>query len=117
MTISSLGNSTIDVPIEHLDYGYVGKCKNARELERILEILRSGKEGMYPQLIDFTEKKLKEVFPKRYVRLYVIDGGFHLNVNDLYGSLYSKLLIPKPSRATATLEEKQQIDLDLTVSN
>lgn len=29
-----------DVPVEHLDYGYVGKCKDARELEEIVKILR-----------------------------------------------------------------------------
>ena len=29
-----------DVPIEHLDYGYISKCKNSKELEKILKVLR-----------------------------------------------------------------------------
>lgn len=29
-----------DVPIEHLDYDYIGKCEKASEVESILKILR-----------------------------------------------------------------------------
>ena len=29
-----------DIPIEHLDYDYVGKCSSASELEEILKALR-----------------------------------------------------------------------------
>ena len=28
------------IPVEHLDYGYIEKCKNARELEKIVQVLR-----------------------------------------------------------------------------
>ena len=28
---------------------------------------RSGKEGYYPELVEFTEKKLQEIHPKRFV--------------------------------------------------
>lgn len=28
------------IPIEHLDYRYVEGCKNAKELEKILKVLR-----------------------------------------------------------------------------
>ena len=28
------------VPIEHLDYRYIGECKNGKELEKILRVLR-----------------------------------------------------------------------------
>lgn len=52
------------VPIEHLDYRYVGDCKNAKELENILRVLRSGEEGFYPELIEFTEERLRKVDPK-----------------------------------------------------
>lgn len=43
---SSLQNSstTIDyygkVPVEHLDYDYIEKCKDAKYLEKILNMLR-----------------------------------------------------------------------------
>lgn len=52
------------VPIEHLDYRYIGQCKNGKELEKILKVLSSGEEGIYPDLIEFTEKRLEEVSPK-----------------------------------------------------
>ncbi|XP_078383577.1 sperm-associated antigen 1-like [Oculina patagonica] len=57
-------NTTSGVPIEHLDYGYVGECKNSKELEKILKVLRSGDEGYYPELIEFTEGRLRKVNPK-----------------------------------------------------
>ena len=28
------------VPIEHLDYGYVRSCRNVKEVEKILRVLR-----------------------------------------------------------------------------
>lgn len=51
------------IPIEHLDFDYLRKCENVRELERIIEILRSGEEGYYPDLTNFAVDKLKEVDP------------------------------------------------------
>ncbi len=35
-----LGGSNTTVPIKYLDYGYVGECKNSKELENILKVLR-----------------------------------------------------------------------------
>ena len=32
--------SGTDVPIEHLDYDYIGKCEKASEVETLLQILR-----------------------------------------------------------------------------
>lgn len=29
-----------DVPVAHLDYGYIRECKDASEVEKILQILR-----------------------------------------------------------------------------
>ena len=28
------------VPVEHLDYGYIEKCKDVKHLEKILRVLR-----------------------------------------------------------------------------
>ena len=67
-----------DVPLEHLDYGYISECTSAKEVEKLLKILRcvracgcihsqtavpvcalrSGREGVYPDLIKFTEDRL-----------------------------------------------------------
>ena len=34
--------SGTDIPVEHLDYDYIGKCSKASEVEKLLEILRWG---------------------------------------------------------------------------
>ncbi|XP_078664760.1 sperm-associated antigen 1-like isoform X1 [Branchiostoma floridae x Branchiostoma belcheri] len=52
-----------NIPIEHLDYKYIEGCENPRELEKILYELRSGDEGIYPELISFCEKRLEELKP------------------------------------------------------
>ncbi|KAH8250066.1 hypothetical protein KR026_004672 [Drosophila bipectinata] len=52
-----------EIPINHLDFGYVEKCTNAREMEKIVHILRSGEEGYFPDLLRVSEDKLKELKP------------------------------------------------------
>ncbi|XP_048590640.1 sperm-associated antigen 1 isoform X2 [Nematostella vectensis] len=58
------GTTKAGIPLHHLDYKYVGSCSDGKELEKILKVLRSGEEGTYPELIEFTEKRLEEVMPK-----------------------------------------------------
>ena len=29
-----------DIPITHMDYGYIEQCKDVKELEKILKVLR-----------------------------------------------------------------------------
>ncbi|XP_035386796.1 sperm-associated antigen 1-like [Electrophorus electricus] len=53
-----------EVPVEHLDYGYIEKCVDLKYLEKILKVLRSGKEGIYPHLIEFCEKHIEKLDPK-----------------------------------------------------
>ncbi|XP_074510626.1 sperm-associated antigen 1-like [Sebastes fasciatus] len=61
-------SSTVDyggkVPVEHLDYDYIGKCKDAKYLNKILRVLRSGDEGIYPHLIKFCESHLEKLDPR-----------------------------------------------------
>ncbi|XP_072042078.1 sperm-associated antigen 1-like isoform X2 [Amphiura filiformis] len=57
----SAGSS--DIPIEHMDYDYIGKCEKIKELEKILKVLRSGKEGHYPDLIKFCEDRIGDLDP------------------------------------------------------
>ncbi|XP_011502259.1 PREDICTED: sperm-associated antigen 1-like [Ceratosolen solmsi marchali] len=52
-----------DIPIEFLSYEHIGKCKKPKELERIVRILRSGEEGVYPHLTSFAEERLTLVKP------------------------------------------------------
>ncbi|KAM9310050.1 sperm-associated antigen 1 [Pholidichthys leucotaenia] len=52
------------VPVEHLDYGYIKKCEDRKYLEEILRVLRSGEEGLYPDLIKFCESHLEKLYPQ-----------------------------------------------------
>jgi hypothetical protein len=61
--VSGDGDKPVDVPVEHLDYDYVGACTDSKELVAILQVLRSGKEGKYQHLEDFVEKRLLDVLP------------------------------------------------------
>ncbi|XP_035528441.1 sperm-associated antigen 1 [Morone saxatilis] len=60
-------STTVDysgkVPVEHLDYDYIEKCTNVKYLEKILRVLRSGDEGIYPHLIKFCESHLEKLDP------------------------------------------------------
>ncbi|XP_061919713.1 sperm-associated antigen 1 isoform X1 [Entelurus aequoreus] len=68
-TSCPLGNLTSNecaskIPVEHLEYDYIGKCKDTKYLEKILGLLRSGKEGFYPHLIEFCETHLENLDPR-----------------------------------------------------
>nr|XP_020462431.1 sperm-associated antigen 1 [Monopterus albus] len=52
------------IPVEHLDYDYIETCKDVKYLERILKVLRSGEEGIYPPLIKFCETHLEKLDPR-----------------------------------------------------
>uniref|UniRef100_A0A3B5MGT9 Sperm associated antigen 1 n=1 Tax=Xiphophorus couchianus TaxID=32473 RepID=A0A3B5MGT9_9TELE len=60
---SSTAGFRTKVPVEHLDYDYIEKCKDVKYLEKILRILRSGEEGIYPHLIKFCESHLEKLNP------------------------------------------------------
>lgn len=41
MAAFSMGTAAgTDIPIEHLDYGYISGCSSASELEKIVKVLR-----------------------------------------------------------------------------
>lgn len=56
-----------DIPINHLDFKYIETCRNAREMEKIVMILRSGEEGHFPDLMTCAEEKLKMLKPESKV--------------------------------------------------
>ncbi|XP_076808407.1 sperm-associated antigen 1-like [Clavelina lepadiformis] len=58
-----------DVTLDMLDYKYIDECNNVKEMERILKVLRSAKDGYYPHLIRHCENKLTNLDPKnKYLR-------------------------------------------------
>lgn len=84
-----------EIPIEFLDFEYIKNCDDAKTLERIVLILRSGEEGYYPDLTKSAEEKLQFVKPQ------------------------SKLLrVEKPVKKTAYLDEdeKKMVEEEISVS-
>ncbi|KAG7470083.1 hypothetical protein MATL_G00135580 [Megalops atlanticus] len=55
---------TCKIPVEHLDYDYIRECNDVKYLEKILNVLRSGEEGIYPHLIQFCEEHVQKLDPK-----------------------------------------------------
>ncbi|XP_050080667.1 sperm-associated antigen 1 [Anopheles maculipalpis] len=53
-----------DLLLDHLDFEYLRQSNNAREVENILKVLRSGEEGHFPQLTAFAEERLKSLRPE-----------------------------------------------------
>ncbi|KAF6206370.1 hypothetical protein GE061_017603 [Apolygus lucorum] len=53
-----------DLPLYHLDFEYVKKCKDVKELEKILKVLRSKEEGHYPELESCVESQLSALDSK-----------------------------------------------------
>lgn len=46
------------IEIDMLDFAYVETCKDWKKLAKILDILRSGKEGYYPEVSDIITKEV-----------------------------------------------------------
>lgn len=55
--------SKYGIPIQNLDFAYINKCENVKELRKIYEILQSGEEGYYPQLMKCAEDRLALLNP------------------------------------------------------
>ncbi|XP_065366543.1 sperm-associated antigen 1 [Calliphora vicina] len=73
------------IPIHHLDFKYIRECKDGKEIEKIVHILRSNEEGYYPDLTKCAEEKLKELKPQS--RLFRVEeqikGREALNSNEI----------------------------------
>lgn len=48
--LSTEETKSIHCDVDWLDYGYVRNCNDASKLRLILDTLRSGKEGSYPEV-------------------------------------------------------------------
>ncbi|KAI4489998.1 hypothetical protein M0804_004180 [Polistes exclamans] len=51
------------IPLENLSYEYIAGCTNSTTLEHIVTILRSGEEGIYPELTKYAEERLRIIKP------------------------------------------------------
>ncbi|KAL6435153.1 hypothetical protein ACFW04_005327 [Cataglyphis niger] len=52
-----------NIPVENLSYEFISRCTDGKTLERIVLILRSGEEGVYPDLTKHAEKRLISIKP------------------------------------------------------
>ncbi|EFN89355.1 Sperm-associated antigen 1 [Harpegnathos saltator] len=52
-----------NIPVNNLSYEFISECSNARTLERIVLVLRSGEEGVYPDLTKHAEERLARIKP------------------------------------------------------
>ena len=65
------GDDLPSVPIDELDFDFVGKCTDTQKLRAILAILESGKEGHYPELVQATVDRLLDQLPPKEKKLFV----------------------------------------------
>lgn len=42
--------SKVPIDVDMLDYDYINKCSDPNKLQAIVELLKSGKEGYYPDV-------------------------------------------------------------------
>lgn len=49
--------------VEHLDYQYIRNCTDVKELQLLQNVLESGKEGFYPQLLEFLKNRIHTLQP------------------------------------------------------
>ena len=63
------------ITVEMLDYDYVDKCKDIKILRGILALLKSGKEGHYPDVRFLVFKRLHYAETVRKIKLclYLFD--------------------------------------------
>lgn len=59
------GDTTVNIDVDMLDYGYIGKCEDAKILRGIVDTLKSGKEGIYPELCEAAEERLFSIIPEK----------------------------------------------------
>ncbi|KAJ3127537.1 Sperm associated antigen 1 [Nowakowskiella sp. JEL0407] len=53
--------------VDDLDYAFVAKCTDVEYLEKLLDVLRSGKEGLYPELEEAFENRINVLQPNNTI--------------------------------------------------
>lgn len=76
--------SKYKIPINHLSFEYIGGCSDAKELERIVRVLRSGEEGVFPNLQKVAEDQLRHFSPNnRHLRESGLTGPQSVDKEEL----------------------------------
>ncbi|XP_017082817.2 sperm-associated antigen 1 [Drosophila eugracilis] len=103
-----------NIPLHYLDFAHVEKCTNAREMEKIVQILRSGQEGYYPDLLRCSEDKLKELKPDSKLFRYEeqIRNSDSLGKHELKPILdWTESIKTKDNALKELKKEKQNLDI------
>ncbi|XP_070073374.1 sperm-associated antigen 1 isoform X2 [Drosophila takahashii] len=98
------------IPIHHLDFAYVEKCTNGREMEKIVQILRSGQEGFYPDLLRVSEEKLKQLKPDSRLFRYEEQIKHSINFMRQFKD-WTDAVKSKDSALNELKKSKQKLDL------
>ncbi|XP_036324530.1 sperm-associated antigen 1 [Rhagoletis pomonella] len=103
-----------EIPLHHLDFAYIRECKNAREMEKIVQILRSGEEGYFPDLTKCAEDKLRELKPNSRLFRYEekLQGREALSNQD-WKPIYEWTNNIKVKDKELSVAEKMVADLDV----
>ncbi|XP_001946926.1 uncharacterized protein LOC100166175 isoform X1 [Acyrthosiphon pisum] len=76
------------IPLNDVDFDYVKTCEDPKILKRIIKILESGEEGLYPALLVATETRLREIKPDASIlnrKLCFAQKSSELPENEDYG--------------------------------
>jgi tetratricopeptide (TPR) repeat protein len=60
-----------EVDVDKLDFAFVESCSDWKQLYQVLRVLKSGKEGFFPDLERVTETKLLNVMPDKIKKRYL----------------------------------------------
>ncbi|XP_028327038.1 sperm-associated antigen 1 isoform X2 [Gouania willdenowi] len=99
------------VPVEHLDYGFIEKCTDVKYVEKILEVLRSGDEGIYPHLIQFCETHLEKLDPRSEAIKKDIPVATEATLNDQEWSqiIHDLKTLQEETKNTDSLQKQQSL--------
>jgi tetratricopeptide (TPR) repeat protein len=61
-----------EIHVEMLDYGWIDECSDADKLRGIIDLLKSGKEGLYPHLERHAEARLINVLPEKEAKKIIV---------------------------------------------
>ena len=87
-----------DIPIDHLDYGYVNKCSNGKELEKILKTLRF--VGRVRVLV---------VYSNEYFRVCIVNPRNTVLVGRGLGNTHVRLLFAEPGPLQGSQQFKRLV--------
>jgi sperm-associated antigen 1 len=83
-----------NIPIDHFDFDYLTKCENIKEIEKIVQVLRSQHEGHFPDLTKFAEDRLKVVAPNsKILRVESAIGTKHTMLPEEFAAIITNVAV------------------------